>query len=61
MEDADGDRDGVLTFEEYIHSYSQLTKPAEQIKTETKSQTNLETESNLRISTETWTKARCDL
>lgn len=38
MEEADGDRDGVLTFEEYIHSYSQLDKPADKINTATKAQ-----------------------
>lgn len=27
MESADGDRDGVLTFEEYIHSAAEISKP----------------------------------
>jgi hypothetical protein len=27
MEKADNDRDGVLTFEEYIHSASEINKP----------------------------------
>jgi hypothetical protein len=27
METADGDRDGVLTFEEYLHAESMVDKP----------------------------------